>query len=74
MSFVLSYNQPTADKNGRTVAGTTWYAAKRPGDGGFDWEYTKDISQAGMFSEHWRRRWFKLHGSRASASPREGAL
>jgi hypothetical protein len=65
--FVLSYNQPTCDGQGRIIAGTTWYAARRPGDGGSDWAYTKELSEAGAFSEYWRRHWFKLH-SRANAT------
>ena len=65
--FILYYNQPTIT-NGKIVPGTTWYARKRPGDGGVDWEYTSDRTQAGAFSEHWRRRWFKLHGAKARAS------
>lgn len=70
--YVLSYNQPTCDEHGRVIPGTTWYAAKRPGDGGSDWAYTKEVSEAGAFSEYWRRRWFKRH-SRASATQVEPA-
>ena len=64
--FRLSYAQPTIE-SGKMVPGVTWYARRRPGDGGVDWEYTKVASEAGSFSEHWRRRWFALHGSRAVA-------
>lgn len=59
--FMLSYNQPTIT-GGKIVHGTTWYAKRCPGDGGVDWEYTKSPNEAGLFSEHWRRRWVTLHG------------
>jgi hypothetical protein len=68
--FHLSYNQPTMTA-GKIVAGDTWYAVKRPGDGGRDWEYTKDPNQAGAFSRYWWHRWKKLHGPRANATPIE---
>lgn len=55
--YVLYYNR--GNKRG------DWYAVKRPGDGGVDWEYSDDPKKAGTFSFSYLRRWVKLHGKKA---------
>jgi len=65
--YVLWYSQPFVGANGKLMQGDTWYARKRPGDGGVDWEYTKVPEEAGIFSEHWKQRFLKLHGHRAAS-------
>jgi len=64
--YVLFYNQPTVEK-GKTVSGKTWYAKRRPGDGGMDWEYTATPSEAGEFTISYVHKWQKLHGPRAQS-------
>lgn len=38
--------------------GSRMFVSRKPGDGGVDWEYTKDPLKAMRASEHWRRRFF----------------
>lgn len=44
---------------------TLWYARKAPGDGGVDWEYTKDPKQAGAFMFPLLQQWVKARGKTA---------
>ena len=44
---------------------TVWYAAKAPGDGGKDWEYTKDAKKAGVFPWHLLQRWVRERRGKA---------
>lgn len=46
-----------------------WYAVRRPGDGGADWEYTLDRSKARAFSTHWLTCWVKAKGKKACWYP-----
>jgi hypothetical protein len=62
--YLLHYNQPTLS-GGKPVQGTTWYVSHKPGDGGYDWGYTKDVSEAIPLSVWWFHRFQKTHGSRA---------
>ena len=59
MNYVLYY---THGARGRE---TLWYARKAPGDGGVDWEITKDPELAGTFTKRYWQAWCKLRGSKA---------
>ncbi len=57
-----TYRLYYTDTRGR---GTIFYARRRPGDGGCDWEYTTDAKLAGAFKMHHLQAWVKLHGKKA---------
>jgi len=64
MKYILFYSQPTIEK-GKIVQGTTWYVSKNQGDGGKDFEYTKDATKAVPLGKAAMWKFKKTHGSRA---------
>lgn len=56
--YVLYYTQPWEGRE------TLFYARRAPGDGGVDWEITKDSAKAGHFSFAYLQKWVKLHGKK----------
>lgn len=43
-----------------------FYVSELPGEGGKDWGYTTDASQAKQLSQYWVRRW-NAHGKHCCA-------
>ena len=63
LMFVLFYSAKTWKDGAVVTDGRIWYAKRGPGDGGADWEYTREASEAGLFGVRLRNRWLKEKGS-----------